>query len=432
MNIKLTDKGQRIVLTSLLVTIWGSLFVDPLLAGLGILGAVVISYQYYQLRESLRDLLNHVEFTPNLIEASFQADEEYEETIRINSLSNINFRLFLPYGVLEPSIIHDGEQTRIFRFKPVLAANYDFSKIIAKTIDTLNILTGETELDLQAKFNVYPRVFSVTLDALRYLEGQGILGAGEQVSPVKGRGYEYAESREYAEGDDLRQIDWKATARLRRLIVKEYYTEGSGAVHIIYDRCVPDPVSADLLAAEYLRTVLSFAERGWVIGLTILDENNVVEHTPEMYPGFAVSYALRHILNQKNLDITSYYDVLEPAYNTLLRKILRENLPSPSIEFKELVSEVHASKYGGIIYITCLSSNPGGLIELGYNARLSHSRFVVLEPCTPWRNTRLENAYKIWSQYDKVNRSLMRDGVPVAVSLVEAQEKLGEMEIRNL
>ena len=36
---------------------------------------------------------------------------------------------------------------------------------------------------------------------------------GHALSNLRGRGMEYAESREYAAGDDARHIDWRLTAR---------------------------------------------------------------------------------------------------------------------------------------------------------------------------------------------------------------------------
>src|SRR3546814_14241483 len=37
--------------------------------------------------------------------------------------------------------------------------------------------------------------------------------SGQASSPLRGRGMEYAESREYANGDDARHIYWRLTAR---------------------------------------------------------------------------------------------------------------------------------------------------------------------------------------------------------------------------
>ena len=39
---------------------------------------------------------------------------------------------------------------------------------------------------------------------------------GHALSSSRGRGMEYAESREYAQGDDARHIDWRLTARSGR------------------------------------------------------------------------------------------------------------------------------------------------------------------------------------------------------------------------
>jgi len=426
--LELSLNGRRLALGSVILCLWGALFLDYLLISIGIIGLVFLGYNYYTLREKIMTLPSEISFKPNDIDVSFTAGEEYTKSLIIENSGKSDPHVLFQYGEISPPLLRPGKNTRVYSFKPELAANYQYNEINAKIMDQYGLVQGETELNFNASFRIYPRVFSVALDALRYLEGQGIIGAGEQVTETKGRGYEYADSREYVEGDDLRQIDWKATARLGKMIVKEYYTEGSGAVNIIYDTRVSDPVSADMLAAEYLRTVLSFAERGWVIGLTVLDGRRVVSHFPEQYPGFAVSVALRHVLDSRRGEIMSYFDVLDPAYNTRLRRVLGGRLPDSGSEFTVLKDEMYGHKYGGVVYITCLTGNPSGLMELSYVAQRSRTRFVALEPCKPWRYADLEEAYKIHQQYDKVNKSLLRDGVPVAISLLEAQEKLGELE----
>ena len=50
-------------------------------------------------------------------------------------------------------------------------------------------------------------------------------GAGMHVQPKRGEGMEFHQMREYREGDALRQIDWKSTARFNKLISKQYQDE---------------------------------------------------------------------------------------------------------------------------------------------------------------------------------------------------------------
>jgi uncharacterized protein (DUF58 family) len=48
---------------------------------------------------------------------------------------------------------------------------------------------------------------------------------GHALSNLRGRGMEYAESREYAQGDDARHIDWRLTARSGRTHTKLFQAE---------------------------------------------------------------------------------------------------------------------------------------------------------------------------------------------------------------
>jgi len=48
---------------------------------------------------------------------------------------------------------------------------------------------------------------------------------GNNSSLFQGEGFEFSELREYIYGDDVRKIDWKTTAKLRRPYVKVYHEE---------------------------------------------------------------------------------------------------------------------------------------------------------------------------------------------------------------
>lgn len=59
--------------------------------------------------------------------------------------------------------------------------------------------------------------------------------SGPAPSPMRGRGMEYAESREYANGDDARHIDWRLTARTGRPHTKVFQAERERLTLILAD-----------------------------------------------------------------------------------------------------------------------------------------------------------------------------------------------------
>jgi uncharacterized protein (DUF58 family) len=58
---------------------------------------------------------------------------------------------------------------------------------------------------------------------------------GAHASPFRGRGMEYAESRPYAAGDDVRHIDWRVTARTGKTHTKLFQPERDRSTGIVYD-----------------------------------------------------------------------------------------------------------------------------------------------------------------------------------------------------
>jgi uncharacterized protein (DUF58 family) len=58
---------------------------------------------------------------------------------------------------------------------------------------------------------------------------------GERRSPKRGGSIEFADFRTYAPGDDFRQIDWNAYARLERLFLKLFVAEEDLTIHLLLD-----------------------------------------------------------------------------------------------------------------------------------------------------------------------------------------------------
>jgi len=77
---------------------------------------------------------------------------------------------------------------------------------------------------------VYPKPEALS-DELHLLP----IDAGSREAERRGTGHELHGLRDYQPRDDVRHIDWKATARQKRLIVREFTAEDERRVHIALD-----------------------------------------------------------------------------------------------------------------------------------------------------------------------------------------------------
>ncbi len=76
------------------------------------------------------------------------------------------------------------------------------------------------------------RISRLELRARHIVEG---FLSGTHRSPYFGRSVEFLQHRQYAAGDDLRDVDWRVWARQDRLVVKQYEEDTNLRVHLLVD-----------------------------------------------------------------------------------------------------------------------------------------------------------------------------------------------------
>lgn len=110
--------------------------------------------------------------------------------------------------------------------------------------------------------------------------------AGRHASRLRGRGLAFEELRHYNQGDDVRTIDWKATARLRSTHVRVYSEERERPVLLVVDQRRPmffgsrramKSVTAAELAALGAWRVLRTGDR---VGGIVFNEAEIVDLRP--------------------------------------------------------------------------------------------------------------------------------------------------------
>lgn len=89
----------------------------------------------------------------------------------------------------------------------------------------------------QRSLIVYPHF--TPLSRFEIPTGRRYQPGGVAMASNLGDSYEFIGNREYREGDNLRNIDWRATARTQELIVREYREEYFHRVAVILDTHVP-------------------------------------------------------------------------------------------------------------------------------------------------------------------------------------------------
>ncbi len=98
----------------------------------------------------------------------------------------------------------------------------------------LGLVERQAKLNTEEPVRIYPNVLA--LREFELLKQQGRLREmGIRRSRQRGLGMEFESLRDYAEGDDYRKIDWKATARRSKLIVRQFEQERNQAVIIVID-----------------------------------------------------------------------------------------------------------------------------------------------------------------------------------------------------
>ena len=104
--------------------------------------------------------------------------------------------------------------------------------------------------------------------------------AGRRASKLRGRGLDFDELRAYVAGDDVRRIDWRATARLGRPYVRTYTQERDRPVLLVVDqrpsmffgsRAMKSVVAARLAALAAWRVVAV----GDQVGAIVLGEREL-------------------------------------------------------------------------------------------------------------------------------------------------------------
>ncbi|MCQ4313132.1 DUF58 domain-containing protein [Pseudomonas stutzeri] len=121
-----------------------------------------------------------------------------------------------------------------YRVRPERRGHFHFSQCEIRLYSPFGLWRERRLLRLESQTRVYPdftRLHGAPLMAV----DSWLSRLGVRQQPRRGLGLDFHQLREFREGDTLRQIDWKATARKRMPIAREYQDDRDQQILLMLD-----------------------------------------------------------------------------------------------------------------------------------------------------------------------------------------------------
>ena len=138
-----------------------------------------------------------------------------------------------PLGMQSGKVEADGTLARDVEIRTHRRGQVRFARIWLRTEGPLGFAARTLRRPLDLERPVVPNIAAVKREAIAFTASDAPLGVKPQYQ--KGTGSEFEALREYAAGFDPRTIDWKHSARDRKLLCKEFQTERNHHVVLALD-----------------------------------------------------------------------------------------------------------------------------------------------------------------------------------------------------
>ncbi len=127
-----------------------------------------------------------------------------------------------------------GWARRPYAMRANMRGAFEFGPVEVRVRSPLGLLQRQMRIGAPQALKVYPDFGA--------LSGYALLATDHRLSQIgvlqrrrRGEGMDFHQLREYRLGDSLKRIDWKATARMHRLISREYQDERDQTILLMLD-----------------------------------------------------------------------------------------------------------------------------------------------------------------------------------------------------
>ena len=358
------------------------------------------------------------EFSPK-IKAERRIDNKLIEgskslsKLRLRNLTNKKLKIavledFLPpcfkAEVPPPFVLNEKEKKEIvYSIIPVKGV-YKIKGPRIRIMDSRELYYTDFIVDSEIEVEVYP-----SLDKIKEVskaEENLRLATTYQKALLGLQTVEIRSLREFQPGDDIKHIEWKATARLGELIVKDFLRELEGDIYIILDAGKEMRKGVRNSKIDYATTLtlqLAYALRKYRVGLIVYDD-------------FGVKYKVEASKSTEQIEKIVKSLKINPIYSDLIgtkltkislklseesKKFLNKILPvikgrkSFATGLIEAVSFLPSSAF--LIFISDITTHTGELIRVLSELRNRHKILLLTpNPILFYDESKLDRETLLW------------------------------------
>jgi uncharacterized protein (DUF58 family) len=217
----------------------------------------------------------------NLIKLSLQSGK-VRSPVRLRDSYPLQFQV--TPQILEATLESNSQQELTYTIHPDSRGEFEWGDIQVRQLGTWKLAWYDWKVPANCKVKIYPDLVGLRSLSLRLtLQNTGAI---KQIKRIT-QGTEFSELKEYTVGDDIRLIDWKATARRSRPLVRVLEPERKQTLIILLDggRLMTAKVQGLKRFDWGLNSTLSLAlaglHRGDRVGVAVFDRQVTTWIPPE-------------------------------------------------------------------------------------------------------------------------------------------------------
>ncbi|MCI2228502.1 DUF58 domain-containing protein [Polaribacter sp. MSW13] len=166
---------------------------------------------------------------------SLKIKSEYPFVANLSLIEELPYQFQKRDFFFNQKLIKKEEKTIHYNLKPKERGIYLFGCINVYTSSPLQLATKKYILGQEKELKCYPSFLKLREFDFKAFQNQSVSYGTKKVRRI-GHSLEFEQIKEYVAGDDIRTLNWKATAKSNQLMVNQYVEEKSQPVYSIIDK----------------------------------------------------------------------------------------------------------------------------------------------------------------------------------------------------